>query len=122
MLRRAASGAPLATDQTQGVVCECAEVGPDLRPSASCGSRQPIRSCHLPDRYPDRLSPRFPEIVIDIVVSNAMLNLSKRDADVAIRASYQQPDTPAGTLCFAHWLGGVRREGMVEHILDRALI
>src|SRR5882724_5170301 len=38
----------------------------------------------------------YPEIVIDIVVSNAMLNLSKRDADVAVRASYQQPDTPAG--------------------------
>lgn len=38
----------------------------------------------------------FPEIVIDVVVSNAMLNLSKWDADLAIRATYHQPGTPAG--------------------------
>src|SRR6266545_7676438 len=37
----------------------------------------------------------YPEIVIDIVVSNAMLNLSKRDADVAVRATYHAPDTLA---------------------------
>jgi DNA-binding transcriptional LysR family regulator len=37
----------------------------------------------------------YPEIVIDIVVSNAMLNLSKRDADIAVRATYHAPDTPA---------------------------
>jgi DNA-binding transcriptional LysR family regulator len=35
----------------------------------------------------------YPEIVLDIVVSNAMLNLSKRDADVAVRATYQAPET-----------------------------
>jgi DNA-binding transcriptional LysR family regulator len=28
-------------------------------------------------------------------VSNAMLNLSKRDADIAVRATYHAPDTPA---------------------------
>ncbi len=38
----------------------------------------------------------FPEIMIDVVVSNAMLNLSKRDADVAVRATYYQPETSAG--------------------------
>lgn len=38
----------------------------------------------------------FPEILIDVVVSNAMLNLSKRDADVAIRAAYSQPETTSG--------------------------
>jgi DNA-binding transcriptional LysR family regulator len=37
----------------------------------------------------------YPEIVIDVVVSNAMLNLSKRDADIAVRATYHAPDTPA---------------------------
>jgi DNA-binding transcriptional LysR family regulator len=38
----------------------------------------------------------FPEIVLDVVVSNAMLNLSKRDADIAVRATYYQPETTAG--------------------------
>ncbi len=35
----------------------------------------------------------YPEIVIDVVVSNTILNLSKRDADVAVRATYQPPET-----------------------------
>jgi len=60
----------------------------------------------------------FPEIVIDIVVSNAMLNLSKRDADVAIRASYQQPDTPAGRCVSRIGWAVFGAKGMVEHILD----
>ena len=38
----------------------------------------------------------YPEIMLDIVVSNQRLNLSKRDADVAVRATYQPPDTLAG--------------------------
>src|SRR5262245_66057327 len=37
----------------------------------------------------------YPEIVIAIVVSNAMLNLSTRDADAAVRPRYQQSDSPA---------------------------
>jgi DNA-binding transcriptional LysR family regulator len=36
----------------------------------------------------------YPEIVLDVVVSNAILNLSKRDADVAVRATYYSPETP----------------------------
>ena len=38
----------------------------------------------------------YPEIVLDVVVSNQRLNLSKRDADVALRAIYQNPDPLAG--------------------------
>jgi DNA-binding transcriptional LysR family regulator len=38
----------------------------------------------------------YPEIVLDVVVSNAMLNLSRRDADVAVRATYYQPPGLAG--------------------------
>ena len=38
----------------------------------------------------------YPEITLDIVVSNLRLNLSKRDADVAVRATYSQPETLAG--------------------------
>jgi DNA-binding transcriptional LysR family regulator len=38
----------------------------------------------------------YPEIVLDVVVSNQRLNLSKRDADVAVRATYHNPDPLAG--------------------------
>src|SRR4029079_6962617 len=38
----------------------------------------------------------YPEIVLDVVVSNQRLNLSKRDADVAVRATSHTPDPLAG--------------------------
>ena len=39
----------------------------------------------------------YPDILLDIVVTNRTLNLSKRDADVALRATYQAPDSLAGS-------------------------
>lgn len=38
----------------------------------------------------------FPEINLDIVVANESLNLSKRDADVAVRATDRPPETLVG--------------------------
>lgn len=38
----------------------------------------------------------YPEIVLDVVVSNEALNLSKRDADVAIRATDKPPEALIG--------------------------
>jgi len=38
----------------------------------------------------------YPGIVLDVVVSNTMLNLARRDADVAVRATYLQPNTLSG--------------------------
>jgi DNA-binding transcriptional LysR family regulator len=38
----------------------------------------------------------YPDILLEIVVSNQRLDLSKRDADVAVRATYQTPDYVAG--------------------------
>ena len=38
----------------------------------------------------------YPDIQLDIVVSNTSLNLSKRDADVAIRATATPPDSLVG--------------------------
>lgn len=39
---------------------------------------------------------RFPKVRLDVVVSNQSLNLSKRDADVAIRATDTPPETLVG--------------------------
>src|SRR3989440_9659868 len=38
----------------------------------------------------------YPEISLDVVVANQALNLSKRDADVAIRATDRPPETLIG--------------------------
>jgi DNA-binding transcriptional LysR family regulator len=46
----------------------------------------------------------YPDIRVDIVVSNASLNLSKRDADVAIRATMSPPETLVGRrVCSLGW-------------------
>ncbi len=39
---------------------------------------------------------QFPEIKLDVVVDNRALNLSRRDADVAIRATGEPPETLVG--------------------------
>ncbi len=38
----------------------------------------------------------FPDIRLDVIIDNRALNLSKRDADVAIRASREPPETLVG--------------------------
>jgi len=38
----------------------------------------------------------YPDIAVDVVVSNTLLNLSKRDADVAVRATYRAPGSLSG--------------------------
>jgi DNA-binding transcriptional LysR family regulator len=38
----------------------------------------------------------YPDIVLDVIVSNQSLNLSKRDADIAIRATAEPPETLIG--------------------------
>jgi DNA-binding transcriptional LysR family regulator len=40
----------------------------------------------------------YPKIVLDLVITNKTLNLSKRDADVALRATYPGAEAPTGTL------------------------
>jgi DNA-binding transcriptional LysR family regulator len=38
----------------------------------------------------------YPKIILDLVVTSRTLNLSKRDADVALRATYPGTDSPTG--------------------------
>lgn len=38
----------------------------------------------------------YPEILLDVLVSNQTLNLTRRDADIAIRGTYRPPDTLVG--------------------------
>jgi DNA-binding transcriptional LysR family regulator len=46
----------------------------------------------------------YPEIVLDLMVSNQAFNLSKRDADVALRATDAPPETLVGRrICAIAW-------------------
>jgi len=38
----------------------------------------------------------YPKIVLDLIITNRMLNLSKRDADIALRAAYPGAEMPTG--------------------------
>jgi len=47
---------------------------------------------------------RYPDIRLDVVLTNQALNLSKRDADVAIRATDRPPDNLVGRrVATLHW-------------------
>jgi len=43
-----------------------------------------------------RFSASYPDVRLDVILTNQVLNLSKRDADVAIRATDRPPDTLVG--------------------------
>ena len=71
--------------------------GQDLRPSGELRiTTSDAMLLHLLNDVLIGFRHAYPEIMLDIVVSNQRLNLSKRDADVAVRATYQPPDTLAG--------------------------
>jgi DNA-binding transcriptional LysR family regulator len=71
--------------------------GQDLRPSGELRiTTSDVMLLHLLTDVLIGFRRAYPEIVLDIVVSNRVLNLSKRDADVAVRATYQGPEGLAG--------------------------
>jgi DNA-binding transcriptional LysR family regulator len=71
--------------------------GQDLRPSGELRiTASDMVLLHLLTDVLVGFRRAYPEITIDVVVSNALLNLSKRDADVAIRATYHPPETLSG--------------------------
>ncbi|MCB1540833.1 MAG: LysR family transcriptional regulator [Rhodoblastus sp.] len=88
----------LANRMSDGVVeFERRLAGQDERP------RGELRVTTTDSLFGSLLAPMFagfraayPEIRVDIIVSNASLNLSRRDADVAIRATSEPPDTLVG--------------------------
>ncbi len=71
--------------------------GQDLRPSGELRvTTSDAMLQHLINDVLIGFRHAYPEITLDIVVSNLRLNLSKREADVAVRATYQQPESLAG--------------------------
>jgi DNA-binding transcriptional LysR family regulator len=71
--------------------------GQDLRPSGELRiTTNDMVLLHLLTDVLVSFRKAYPEIVLDVVVSNTMLNLSRRDADVAVRATYTPPETLSG--------------------------
>lgn len=71
--------------------------GQDLRPSGELRiTTSELVLLHLLSDVLIGFRSAYPEIVLDLVVSNRHLNLSRRDADVAVRASDQPPDALTG--------------------------
>jgi DNA-binding transcriptional LysR family regulator len=71
--------------------------GHDLRPSGELRiTASDVLLRHLLSAVFVAFRRVYPEIILDIVVSNQRLNLTKRDADVAVRAAYQNPEPAAG--------------------------
>ncbi|MDJ1157795.1 LysR family transcriptional regulator [Chelatococcus sp. SYSU_G07232] len=65
---------------------------------------------------------RFPNIRLDIVLANQALNLSKRDADIAVRATDDPPETLVGRrLATIHWALYGRRDAFPDGATDADL-
>jgi DNA-binding transcriptional LysR family regulator len=79
------------------VVFERKVTGQDLRPSGELRiTASDTILLHILTDVLVGFRRSYPEIVLDVVVSNLRLNLSKRDADVALRATYHNPEALAG--------------------------
>jgi DNA-binding transcriptional LysR family regulator len=71
--------------------------GHDLRPSGELRvTTNDTVLLHLMTSVFAAFRNAYPEIVLDVVVSNQALNLSKRDADVAVRATDRPPEALIG--------------------------
>lgn len=71
--------------------------GHDLRPSGELRvTTNDTVLVHLMTGVFAAFRKAYPEIVLDVVVANAALNLSKRDADVAVRATDRPPEALIG--------------------------
>ncbi|MBV8838389.1 MAG: LysR family transcriptional regulator [Alphaproteobacteria bacterium] len=79
------------------VVFERHVTGHDLRPSGELRvTTNDTVLVHMMTQVFADFRKAYPEIVLDVVVSNAALNLSKRDADVAVRATDRPPEALIG--------------------------
>lgn len=70
--------------------------GQDLRPSGTVRITTTDTICPLLMRHVPALRVTHPEILLEISVSNAMANLTRREADIAVRPSPEPPETLVG--------------------------
>ena len=72
-------------------------LGADARPSGTIRiATSELLAAYLLPRLLPRFLKEYPEIEIEVDVSNANVDLTRRDADVALRATLQPPDELVG--------------------------
>jgi DNA-binding transcriptional LysR family regulator len=70
--------------------------GQDLRPSGTVRITTTDTICTLLMRHLPRLRAKYPEIRLEITISNAMANLTRREADIAVRPVPEPAETLVG--------------------------
>lgn len=70
--------------------------GTDLKPSGVVRLTTTDTLISVVERYLAEFRETHPEIVLELVISSAFLNLSRRDADIAIRPTTSPPETLVG--------------------------
>ncbi len=70
--------------------------GQDLRPSGVVRITTSDTICPILMRHAPALRAAHPEILLEITVSNAMANLTRREADIAVRPIAEAPETLIG--------------------------
>jgi DNA-binding transcriptional LysR family regulator len=90
--------------------------GQDLRPSGTVRIATTDTICKMLMRHVPALRTTHPEIRLEITISNAMANLTRREADVAIRPVPEAPETLVGRRIanIAHAIYG-SRDGFASH-------
>ncbi len=98
--------------------------GRDVKPSANCGSTtNDSLVAHLATPMFGAFCRQYPEIKLDVVIDNRALNLSRRDADVAIRATGEPPETLVGRrIATIAWRSMARRAATSRHRRGDALV
>jgi DNA-binding transcriptional LysR family regulator len=88
----------LATQMFDGITeFERRVAGRDVKPSGELRiTTNDSLVAHLTTPLFGAFCKAYPEIKLDVVIDNRALNLSKRDADVAIRATAEPPETLVG--------------------------
>lgn len=111
----------LATRMSESIIeFERRIAGQDVRPSGE------LRVTTTDTMFSDLIAPafcafreKFPEILLDFIIDNRPLNLSRRDADVAIRAAVDPPETLVGRrIGSIAWSAYASKALIAQHKLD----
>jgi DNA-binding transcriptional LysR family regulator len=94
--------------------------GRDIKPTGELSVTTPEAiGLHLMPAIVAQFQAQNPGIVVELILSNQSLNLSRRDADIAIRLTNDPPETLVGRrICTGRWSVYCRRDLIAEHGSD----
>ena len=80
-------------------------VGKDIQPKGNVKITAPCNiACHFLSRYITTFNRQYPDITIELLISNQAFNMSSRQADIAVRATPKPPEYLVGRqVCEVGW-------------------